>query len=123
MKLFSEKSQRQLAHALGSLLSPESGSIIFGSHVALPNKGDLAERISDKGVKMFCHDPDSWKEMWVGQSNTRNITGADPAGDMGSLDAAVFPRNSVKFDSTLIPVKSEAEESGLWFLEWSITRV
>lgn len=105
-------------------MSPESGSIIFGSHMALPKKGDLAE-ISDKDIKMFCHDPNSWKEMWVGQSNTQNTTGVDLADDikMGSLDAAVFPPNSVKLDSTLMPVKSEAEESGRWFLVWSITRV
>ncbi|KAF8558297.1 hypothetical protein OG21DRAFT_1595447 [Imleria badia] len=120
--LFSEKKQCQLAHALGSLLSPESGSIIFGSHVALPNKCVLTEKISDKDVRMFCHDPDSWKEMWVG-STAQSITGVDPADDAGGLDAAVFAPNSVKLASTLIPVKSEAGESGLWLLVWSITRV
>lgn len=121
LKLFTEKDQRQLAHALASLLSPESGSTIFGSHMALPDRGVLTGKISDRDFRMFCHDPYSWKEMWVGQSIAPS-TGADPADTVGGLDAAVFPRDSVKLDSTLIPMKSEAGE-GLWVLVWSITRV
>ena len=94
-------------------MSPESGSIIFGCHIALPNKGVLTEKISDKDVKMFCHDPESWKEMWLG-STAQSITGVN------GFDAAVFAPNSVKLDSALVPVKSE---SGVWLLVWSITRV
>ncbi|KAG6377208.1 hypothetical protein JVT61DRAFT_1261 [Boletus reticuloceps] len=70
LKLFLEKHQCQLAYALRSLLSPESGSIISGSHVVLPNKSVFTKKISDKDVKMFCH-PVSWKEMWVGQLNAQ----------------------------------------------------
>jgi hypothetical protein len=121
--LFSEKNQCQLAHALGSLLAPESGSIIFGSHLALPNKGVFTEKIFDMEGKIFCHDPDSWKDMWVGRPITENTTGVDPADNVGNLHAAVFPLDSVKLDSTLIPVKSGASESRIWFLVWSITRV
>lgn len=99
-------------------MSPESGSIIFGSHIALPNKGVLTEKISDRDVEMFCHDLDSWKDMWVGRSI--NTTGVSPA---DNLHAAVFPPDGVKLDSMLIPVKSEVKESRIWFLVWSITRV
>jgi hypothetical protein len=123
LKLFSEKNQCQLAHALGSLLAPESGSIIFGSHLALPNKGVFTEKIFDMEGKIFCHDPVSWKDMWVGRPITENTTGVDPADNVGNLHAAVFPLDSVKLDSTLIPVKSGASESRIWFLVWSITRV
>lgn len=114
LKLFSEKDQRQLAHSLGSLLSPESGSILFGSHIALPNKGVLTGKISDRDVSMFCHDLDSWKEMWVGQSTALD--------NIGGFDAVVFPPDSVKLDSMLKPVKSETGEE-FWCLVWSITRV
>ncbi|KAG9316774.1 hypothetical protein JVU11DRAFT_2837 [Chiua virens] len=51
--LFSEKHQRQLAHALGSLLSPEKGSVIFGAHIALPNKGVLIGKFLTKMLKCF----------------------------------------------------------------------
>ncbi|KAF8133912.1 hypothetical protein EV363DRAFT_1161718, partial [Boletus edulis] len=68
---FRESHQCQFACALRSLLSPESGCIISGSHVALPNKSVFTEKISDKDVKMFCHHPVSWKEMWVGQLNAQ----------------------------------------------------
>ncbi|KAN0087679.1 hypothetical protein V8E55_006300 [Tylopilus felleus] len=120
--LFSERNQRQLAHAFGSLLSPESGSIIFGSHIALPNKGVFADKISDKDVRMFCHDPESWKEMWVGRSTAQGTTGRDPADNPGDFNGAVFPPDRVKFESTLIQVNSEGE-SGVWLLVWSITRL
>ncbi|KAG8214700.1 pectin lyase fold/virulence factor [Butyriboletus roseoflavus] len=119
--LFTEKDQHQLAHALESLLSPESGSIMFSSHMALPDKGVLTGKISDRDFRMFCHNLDSWNELWVGQSTTPS-TGGDPSDTVGRFDAVVFPRDSVKLDTKLIPVKSEAGV-GLWFLVWSITRL
>jgi len=119
--VFSETNQRQLAHALGSLLSPESGSIIFGTHMALPKKGILTHKVTDRDSTMFCHDPDSWKEMWLGQSTTPS-TDDHPTDNVGGLHAAVFSPDSVRLDTKLIAVKSATEEE-LWFLVWSITRV
>ncbi|KIJ17879.1 hypothetical protein PAXINDRAFT_72333 [Paxillus involutus ATCC 200175] len=101
--LFSEKNQRQLAHALGCLLSPQSGSIIFGSHVAKPEKGVLTSEILGKEVTMFCHDPESWKELW-------------------HIDGPVFSSNSVKLDTVLREMKSGDGEQA-WILVWSITRL
>ncbi|EJD47004.1 hypothetical protein AURDEDRAFT_62737 [Auricularia subglabra TFB-10046 SS5] len=51
--LFSEERQRLLARRLFALLRPQSGSVIFGSHVAMKSTGML------KGSKgsMFCHRP------------------------------------------------------------------
>lgn len=121
-KLFSEKNQRQLAHALGSLLSPKNGSIIFGCHVALPTQGILTE-ISDKDVKMFCHDPDSWEEMWVGRSIAQGSTGVDHADSVGGFSAPIFPPNTVNLNSRLIQVRSDSGESQAWLLIWSITRL
>ena len=122
LKLFSEQDQHRLARALGSLLSPERGSILFGTHVALPSKGILSGRISERDVHMFCHDPMSWKEMWVGQSTDQNSStlGVDPA---NNPDGAVFSPDSVTLDTTLVPTKSEAGDHWMWFMVWSITRL
>ncbi|THG92561.1 hypothetical protein EW026_g8377, partial [Hermanssonia centrifuga] len=64
--LFNEELQLQLAKRLGSLLSPEPGSFIFGSHAGLPEGGlrSLNLRGSARVVEMFCHSPESWKELW-----------------------------------------------------------
>lgn len=56
--LFDEPQQLAAAKALASLLSPLPGSLIFGSHVGLPQKGYHS--------KMFCHDPESWRQLWDG---------------------------------------------------------
>lgn len=71
---------------------------------------------------MFCHDPESWKEMWVGRSTAQGTTGRDLADNPGDFNGAVFPPDRVKFESTLIQVNSEGE-SGVWLLVWSITRL
>ncbi|KAI9461142.1 hypothetical protein HD554DRAFT_2028371 [Boletus coccyginus] len=103
--IFPEEGQRRLAHAVGRLLSPEKGSVIFGIHMGLPSKGTVNY---DTDVRMFCHDPESWKEMW----------------NMGDLDEAVFPSGSVKLDAKLVPIGSKTT-SGLptWRMMWSVTRV
>lgn len=62
--LFSEPLQRLVAERLASLLSPEPGSMIFGAHIGLPEKG---LRPSPRGSSMFCHSPESWREMWIGE--------------------------------------------------------
>ena len=66
--LFSESQQRELAHRLASLLSPEPGSLIFGVHVARPEKGLRVEfvRGNAAGARMFCHCPESWTALWEG---------------------------------------------------------
>jgi len=119
--LFSEKDQRQLAHALGRLLSPESGSIIFGAHIASDNKGTMVDESSEKSVRLFCHNPDSWKELWVGTSTDQTIRPVDEA---GGLDAAVFSPDSVRVESRLTSAKSRSSTlDGAWLFLWSITRI
>lgn len=60
--LFREEAQTQIARALAGLLSPEPGSMIFGVHGGKTEKGYWCPC----GLQnhMFCHSPDSWKELW-----------------------------------------------------------
>ena len=60
--LFGEEKQLHLARALAGLLSPEPGSVIFGLHIGLAEKGFK----SVMGGLMFCHSPESWVQMWDG---------------------------------------------------------
>ncbi|KDQ58875.1 hypothetical protein JAAARDRAFT_33616 [Jaapia argillacea MUCL 33604] len=68
--LFSESLQHTLAHRLGSLLSPLTGSIIFGSHggalVKGIREGDKSRK-GREGREMFCHSPESWRQLWDGE--------------------------------------------------------
>ncbi|KAJ6513409.1 hypothetical protein C8R45DRAFT_813407 [Mycena sanguinolenta] len=61
--LFSEINQRQLARKLAGLLSTCPGSIIFGCHGAQPTKGHV---LGSRGKYMFCHSPETWRNMWEG---------------------------------------------------------
>ncbi|KAF8124084.1 hypothetical protein EV363DRAFT_1178416 [Boletus edulis] len=132
--MFSEKEQQQVARALASLLSPEPGSVVFGAHVALPSKGLLTGRISDRNVDMFCHDPESWKAMWVGRSaqgapsecTTANANGAQVADDAEcgvDSDVGVFAPESVNVDAKLVSTKCEGGDRWLWIMVWSVTRL
>jgi len=61
--LFDESKQLHLAKALASLLSPEPGSVILGSHGGYTEKKVMYSG-NDGGDGMLCHSPESWKEMW-----------------------------------------------------------
>jgi hypothetical protein len=70
--LFGLEDQTKLAKRLASLLSPESGSLILGSHTGLKEKGvrkapDVARR------DVWAHDPESWKEL-VGCVSLLSVT-------------------------------------------------
>lgn len=60
--LFTKERQAHLASAMAGLLSPRSGSMIFGRHVAMKEEGTRTWRT----FTMFCHSPQSWKELWDG---------------------------------------------------------
>lgn len=62
--LFNEEQQLYLAKAVACLLSPEPGSIIFGSHVGLPEVG---LRKGTSGGTRFAHSPESWEQLWDGE--------------------------------------------------------
>jgi len=63
--LFPEDKQERLGERLASLLSLERGSVIFGSHFGRRTRGFRQHHNGDwKVSEMFCHSPESWKEMW-----------------------------------------------------------
>ena len=75
--------------------------MIFGGHVGLPTKG-LGGK-NTHGIDMFCHGPESWKEMWE----------------------KVFSPEQVKVDA-FVKLFTKAHPSvgdGGYQLVWSVTRV
>jgi len=62
--LFGEEKQTIVAHKLAGLLSPEPGSIIFGSHAGSTVKGTKKIEISGAIYETFRHTPGSYKELW-----------------------------------------------------------
>ena len=118
--LFDEAKQLELARKLAGLLSPEPGSIILGGHAGQPVKGLWERRTLSSGGHMFCHSPESWRELWDGQ---------------------VFEKGKVKVDVVLKQAKDlvQAEDSKEWIdkaqkpdvldtgnyqvLIWSVTRL
>ncbi|KAJ6550326.1 hypothetical protein B0H19DRAFT_1237244 [Mycena capillaripes] len=96
--LFPEAEQLQLARALAGLLSPLPGSVILGSHVGQRWKG-LGPAPMREGKRMFCHSPESWREMWEG----------------------LFPDGNVKVEAELERRVSDDPDGGL--LTWSVTRI
>ena len=97
-----EELQLTLARALGALLSPEPGSMIMGRHSELPEKGVYESPV----FPMFCHSPESWKEMWENE---------------------VLEKGAVEVRAELQPLDAPpgVVPTGLqfWQLVWSVTRV
>jgi len=106
--LFEEEEQLKLARSVAGLLSPEPGSMIFGGHGGRPEKGHRVEGGPRRGRYMFCHSPESWKELWDGQ---------------------VFPKGSVEVEAYLVErpaadVSNNAVEGARFYhLVWSVTRL
>jgi len=112
--LFDEDHQLLAARALASLLSHEPGSMLLGEHGGLPQKGirPLSDVFPDV-TQMFCHSPESWKELW---------------------ETVVFKPGTVTAEAELLQVTRDGlravtldgpkEGEGYWFrLRWSVTRV
>ncbi|KAH7906669.1 hypothetical protein BJ138DRAFT_1174876 [Hygrophoropsis aurantiaca] len=101
--LFNEERQLHMARALAGLLSPEPGSVIFGSHGGIAQKGMATDDIFGQKFDIFCHCPESWIEMWDGQ---------------------VFEKGTVKVEARLkeLPMRDKAHDS-LSLLAWSVTRL
>lgn len=64
MHLFNETNQTIVARKLAGLLSSESGSIIFGSHLGSPAKGQKKFDLYGTTFETFCHTPESFKKLW-----------------------------------------------------------
>ncbi|KAF5310241.1 hypothetical protein D9619_010435 [Psilocybe cf. subviscida] len=105
--LFSEEKQLELAHLVSSLLLPERGSIIFGSHVTMPTKGVRPEHT--RKWNMFCHSPESWRNMWL------EVFNGDGKGEA-----------RVEIEAKLVETPKDdwlTDGSRKWFMNWSVTRI
>ncbi|KAF5351065.1 hypothetical protein D9756_008433 [Leucocoprinus leucothites] len=103
--LFSEEQQLALAKQLATLLSPQPGSVIFGSHGGRLAKGFRTEVINSRGSHMFCHSPESWADLWDGQ---------------------VFKKGSIRVEARLVehdPKKTDKLGIIIHWLVWSVTRL
>ncbi|PSS37142.1 hypothetical protein PHLCEN_2v1015 [Hermanssonia centrifuga] len=109
--LFGERQQLELANRLAALLSPEPGSFILGEHAGRPEKGLRTEAVhlNFRGTRMFCHCPESWKEMW---------------------ETEVFGgKGNVKVEAALREVKRDdliadaVEGTKFYLMAWSVTRL
>ena len=102
--LFPEEKQLELARRVGALLSPEPGSVIFGVHGGLPTKG-VRDRKNSHGIYMFCHSPDSWRELW---------------------ETEVFAAGQVKVEAVVIERPRQDPDTGVvssHHMVWSVTRL
>ncbi|KAF9485220.1 hypothetical protein BDN70DRAFT_824365 [Pholiota conissans] len=124
--LFSEKKQLELARQVASLLSPEKGSVIFGQHAAQPVKGTqfiVRPKVGDDGkqvapgVEMFCHSPESWKQMWIEQVFN------DP--DSRGSERIKVESRLVEFERPDVKAIVEASNGAVrfWVMNWCITRL
>ncbi|KAF9048652.1 hypothetical protein BJ165DRAFT_1041597 [Panaeolus papilionaceus] len=115
--LFQEEVQLDLARRLASLLLPKKGSVIFGTHISTPEKGlrpQITPKSSDDDWRMFCHNPESWEQLW--RSEVFSGSGID-----------------IKVDTCLVSVerkdleelarKEDGEELKFWVMQWSVTIV
>lgn len=106
--LFDEDRQLALARGIASLLAPHPGAMIFGSHAGAPEKGHTygTPGASGKLITMFCHSPESWKELWK----------------------SIFEPEKIEIDARLEDITPSHPEgsqpSGRWyFLVWSVKRL
>ncbi|KAF8896611.1 hypothetical protein BD779DRAFT_1727596 [Infundibulicybe gibba] len=97
--LFNEERQHTLAERLATLLAPRPGSMIFGLHGGRSEKGYHTEVVSGANVSMFCHSPETWKELWHG----------------------VFGAGVVRIEATLLDVEREGIVKQI--MVWSVTRI
>jgi hypothetical protein len=99
--LFDEEGQLLVARGLAGLLSPEPGSLILGSHIALPQKGQRPPDPLHAGFSMFCHSPESWQAMWE----------------------TVFKPGTIRVDVVLKEHSSPDVHMPVHMLKWSVTRL
>ena len=106
--LFGEEKQLQLARALAGLLSPEPGSMIFGAHIGVPEKGFEPSFMHRDHRRMWCHSPESWTELW---------------------DGLVFEKGVVEVQTKLVHVERKMlqpdapQNATLTILVWLVTRL
>jgi len=106
--LFNEEKQFELGKRLAALLDPRPGSIIFGSHGAMPVKGQRPGTFT----RMFCHSPESWTQMWEEQIFEKGQVRVSAA--LKELNMVVERRERA------VPVE---EGTKFYWLAWSVERL
>jgi len=106
--LFNEEKQFELGKRLASLLDPRPGSVIFGSHGAMPAKGQRPGTFT----RMFCHSPESWIQMWEEQIFEKGQVKVSTV--LKELDMVVERRERA------VPVE---EGTKFYWLAWSVERL
>ena len=114
--LFDDVKQRELAHLLGSLLSPLPGSMILGSHMGLPDTDEYKENGGwrSSGLResqRFGHSPTSWTKLWVGNN-----------GVFKPQDVVVWAETKEVARSYMNPESKDGHQRKGHLLVWSITR-
>ena len=100
--LFDEEKQLEAGRQLASLLSPEPGSIIFGTHIGLPVEGTKVHHLLGSERTMFSHSPESWRDFWDGQ---------------------IFAKGTVRVEAELKEMRILSPDTISYFLMWCVTRV
>ena len=64
-------------------------------------------RPNARGFRMFCHSPESWKELW---------------------EKEIFAEGQVRVEAKLIEVERDdlvrqTEDTRFWVMPWSVTRI
>ncbi|KAI8983390.1 hypothetical protein BD414DRAFT_490769 [Trametes punicea] len=112
--LFNEDKQFHLAQALAGLLSPEPGSMLLGEHCGRWVKGYRIEAGTRQrprgGGFMFCHSPDSWKELWDGQIF-----------EQGTVKVEAILKETERRDLKDVPEVDQ--DAKFYLLIWSVTRL
>lgn len=104
--LFSEEKQLELARRMATLLAPAPGSIILGTHGGRPEKGYRIELSTYGKHSMFCHSPESWRELWDGQVFKK-----------GTVRVEAWIKKEVRIDKDPLP------GTDFFLLLWSVTRL
>jgi hypothetical protein len=105
--LFDEEQQSNLARLLAGLLDPRPGSMIFGSHVGLEQKGPGHSSLL---ATAFAHSPESWIQLWENE---------------------IFEKGTVKAEAVLSPMRRPDADSrprpgsgkSRFLLTWSVRRI
>ncbi|KAH8119900.1 hypothetical protein DFH11DRAFT_1685360 [Phellopilus nigrolimitatus] len=105
--LFDEATQLRAARALASLLAPAPGSMLFGRHSTQPVPG-LRDFANSRGVRVFCHSPESWCALW---------------------DGVVFEKGTVEVQAELREIERKDikemlnEGTKVYIMVWSVKRL
>ncbi|KAF9071887.1 hypothetical protein BDP27DRAFT_1218444 [Rhodocollybia butyracea] len=107
--LFNEEGQTAIAEKLAGLLSPEPGSMIFGVHGSRSDSEKGFWHPTGSERYMFCHSPDSWKDLWEGLFGK------------GSVEVKAQLRKEIGGDDFFGTYPGNKDPNHV--MEWSVTRI